>query len=254
MRWQVAWLLMPAGLLCGPTWARQEPSAQSGIAQPAPPTPDKNGIYTAGPGIVSPELIHAVAAAYPPGADQTDLPRIVRFTAVIGADGTVQTLDVIQPGASGFEDAAAAAVKQSAFAPGTLNGTPVPVRVCVRVPFFRIGPPTPRLQRCPEPGSGGSGRPSGLPPGSTPPRPIYQPIPEYSNEARKKRIQGSVILSTLVNEQGVPTDIRIEKSLGYGLDEKAVQCVSRYRFHPATRPDGTPLAVRISIETTFRLY
>jgi periplasmic protein TonB len=57
-----------------------------------------------------------------------------------------------------------------------------------------------------------------------------------------------------VDEQGLPTDIRVEKSLGYGLDEKAVECLNLFRFRPAMTRDGEPVAVRINIEMNFRLY
>lgn len=53
------------------------------------------------------------------------------------------------------------------------------------------------------------------------PRAIYAPDPEYSEKARKMKISGSVILSLIVGIDGLPHDVKVEKSLGYGLDEKA---------------------------------
>lgn len=93
-----------------------------------------------------------------------------------------------------------------------------------------------------------------MPPGVTPPRPTQTGNPEYSDEARKKHIEGTVLISTLVNEQGMPTDIRVEKGIGYGLDENAMRSVSQYRFQPATDRDGHPVPVRIAVEVSFRLY
>ena len=60
-------------------------------------------------------------------------------------------------------------------------------------------------------------------------------------------------MSALVNEEGNPIDLRVEKSLGYGLDEKALDCVSQYQFRAAMR-DGHPVAQRITIEVSFKLY
>jgi TonB family protein len=57
----------------------------------------------------------------------------------------------------------------------------------------------------------------------------------------------------LVTEDGTPTDFRVEKSLGYGLDEKALQAAAKYRFKPAMR-DGNPVSQRITVEMNFRLY
>jgi periplasmic protein TonB len=60
-------------------------------------------------------------------------------------------------------------------------------------------------------------------------------------------------MSALVTEEGEPTDIRVERSAGMGLDENAVDCVSRYKFLPAMK-DGAPVEARIMIEVNFRLY
>jgi len=79
----------------------------------------------------------------------------------------------------------------------------------------------------------------------------YQPDPKYSKEARKKKIQGPVVLGLVVGTDGLPHDIHLVKSLGYGLDETAIEGVRRWRFKPATS-QGKPVAVAISIEVDFR--
>ena len=85
------------------------------------------------------------------------------------------------------------------------------------------------------------------------PRPIYDPEPEYSEEARKVKQQGTVILSLIVDAQGRPRNIHIARALGMGLDEKAVEAVSKWKFNPGTK-DGKPVAVKINVEVAFRLY
>jgi TonB family protein len=57
----------------------------------------------------------------------------------------------------------------------------------------------------------------------------------------------------MVTEDGLPVDVRIEKSVGHGLDENALQSVSKYRFKPAMK-DGKPVAARVAVEVNFRLY
>lgn len=210
-------------------------------------------MYRLGPGIDPPYLISPAIAAYPAGAAATDRPRVVRFTAALVADGTLSKLSIIDPWNDAYEPAATAALEQSKFAPATLNGSPVPVLVCLGVRFVHLEPAIPRFQNCPDPNAPHLPG-SHIPPGVTPPRAVHFADPEFSREARKKRIQGIVILSTLVNEHGEPTDIRVEKGIGYGLDENAVRAVSQYRFQPARNRDGSPVAVRISIEVNFRLY
>lgn len=239
--------------------AQQDPAPDqtSAPAAQAAPTPDKDGVYQNVPGIDPPYLTSPAMATYPDGATAADIPAIVRFTAVIAADGSLQSLTLVRPARDAYDAAATAAVRQSKFAPGALSGNPVPVLVCIRVPFFHLRPAIPRLENCPQPGTLGAIEERNalrLPPGSRPPRPLYRPNPEYSEQARRKRIQGVVLISLTVDEQGRPTNLHIEKSLGYGLDEKALDCVSQYRFHPATQPDGTPIPAHITIEINFRLY
>lgn len=85
------------------------------------------------------------------------------------------------------------------------------------------------------------------------PRAIYDPEPEYSEEARKAKHQGSVVLSAIIGPDGRPRNLHVERSLGMGLDEKALEAVTKWRFAPSTK-DGHPVAVQISIEVVFRLY
>ncbi len=85
------------------------------------------------------------------------------------------------------------------------------------------------------------------------PRAIYDPEPEYSEEARKARYQGSVLLWAVIGPDGTPRDVRVARSLGMGLDQKAIEAVRKWRFEPA-RKNGQPVAVQINIEVNFRLY
>jgi protein TonB len=89
--------------------------------------------------------------------------------------------------------------------------------------------------------------------GITAPRAIYDPEPEYSDEARRIKQQGVVILSLVVDQQGRARDIHIARSLGMGLDEKAIDAVKQWKFSPGMK-DGIPVAVRVNIEVSFRLY
>lgn len=85
------------------------------------------------------------------------------------------------------------------------------------------------------------------------PRAIYDPEPEYSEEARKVKQQGTVILSLVVDQQGRARDIRLVRSLGMGLDEKAVEAVKKWKFSPGMK-DGIPVAMQVNVEVNFRLY
>lgn len=89
--------------------------------------------------------------------------------------------------------------------------------------------------------------------GVSAPRPIYEPDPEYSEEARRAKYQGTVLLWVIVGADGKPRDIRVQRTLGLGLDQKAIAAVQQWRFEPSMK-DGHPVAVQVNIEVTFRLY
>ena len=76
--------------------------------------------------------------------------------------------------------------------------------------------------------------------------------PEYSEEARKKKYQGSVLLYIQVDPQGKAINIRVLHSLGLGLDEKAIQAVKKWKFRPGFK-DGKPVTVEAQVEVNFRL-
>lgn len=82
---------------------------------------------------------------------------------------------------------------------------------------------------------------------------IYQANPEFSEQARRAKFQGVVTLRLVVNEQGLPEDIRVTKPLGMGLDEKAMSCLEKWRFKPAEK-DGQPVAMEIAVQIDFHLY
>jgi TonB family protein len=89
--------------------------------------------------------------------------------------------------------------------------------------------------------------------GVSAPRAIATPDPEYSEEARKAKYQGTCVLWLIVGPDGRPRDIRVARQLGMGLDQKAIEAVKQWKFEPAMK-DGKPVAVQINVEVNFRLY
>ena len=139
-------------------------------------------------------------------------------------------------------------------------------------PLAKIGPPSNG------PGSGGgigsgsgggvgSGKGAGYGPGEgggfgggayrvgggvTAPTLVFKVEPEYSEEARKAKFQGIVLLYLEVNERGLPQNPRVIRALGLGLDEKAIEAVMKWRFRPGLK-DGKPVAAQAQVEVNFRL-
>src|SRR5712671_3735476 len=89
--------------------------------------------------------------------------------------------------------------------------------------------------------------------GVSPPRPIYQAEPEFSEEARKAKYQGVCVLSLIVGTDGLPSHIHVVSSLGMGLDEKAIEAARKWRFEPAMK-DSHAVPVEINLEVSFHLY
>ncbi len=89
--------------------------------------------------------------------------------------------------------------------------------------------------------------------GVSAPKPLFTPDPEYSEEARKAKYQGTCVLWLIVGPDGRPRDIRIARSLGLGLDEKAIDAVRQWKFEPAMK-DGKAVSVQINVEVEFHLY
>jgi TonB family protein len=81
---------------------------------------------------------------------------------------------------------------------------------------------------------------------------IHKVEPEYSEEARKAKWQGTVTLSVIVDETGHARDIKVSQSLGLGLDQKAMEAVEKWLFRPGMK-DGKPVAVFATIQVTFHL-
>jgi len=89
--------------------------------------------------------------------------------------------------------------------------------------------------------------------GVSAPREIYSPEPEYSEEARKAKYQGTVVVKCVVGPDGRVRDIQLPRTLGMGLDEKVIEKVKTWKFEPAKK-DGQAVAVMIAVEVNFHLY
>jgi protein TonB len=82
---------------------------------------------------------------------------------------------------------------------------------------------------------------------------LYQPEPEFSEEARKAKVAGNVLVYLVVDENGKPQHVRVIRGIGLGLDEKAVEAVRNYKFKPAMKA-GQPVAVEMNVEVNFQIF
>lgn len=89
--------------------------------------------------------------------------------------------------------------------------------------------------------------------GVTAPVAKFTPEPDFSEEARKAKYQGVVVLAAIIGPDGKPRNIHVVRALGMGLDEKAVERVKTWLFEPGKK-NGTPVAVAMNLEVDFHLY
>ena len=105
------------------------------------------------------------------------------------------------------------------------------------------------------PGSGGytGGGPKQIGGGVSAPILIYEVEPEFSEEARKAKVAGNVLVNLWVDEKGNPTHVHVIRGIGMGLDEKALAAVKMYRFKPAME-NGKPVMVEMNVAVTFQIF
>jgi periplasmic protein TonB len=105
------------------------------------------------------------------------------------------------------------------------------------------------------PGSGGNtgGGPKRIGGGVSAPVLVYSVDPEFSEEARRAKTAGNVMVSLWVDEKGNPSHVRVIRGVGMGLDEKALAAVKQYRFRPAME-NGKPVTVELNVEVTFTIF
>ncbi len=101
-------------------------------------------------------------------------------------------------------------------------------------------------------GEGESGVPYSR--GMTMPVCVTCPLPLYTDEARKVKMQGAVTLRVLVGADGRAGQIRVARGIGYGLDDRAISTVRGWTFTPARDAARKAVPVWITIEVVFRLF
>jgi TonB family protein len=109
-------------------------------------------------------------------------------------------------------------------------------------------PPSPTTQPV-NPGGGGVFRVGN---NVTPPVLLSKTEPQYSEEARRAKYQGKAMLYVQIDPSGEATHIRVVKSLGLGLDQRAVEAVGKWKFKPGYK-EGKPVTVEATVEVNFKL-
>jgi TonB family protein len=206
-----------------------------------------------------------VKVGQPVRAQNPTIPKEVReknafvvLHGTLATDGSFKDLAVVV-GEPALAGPSLDAVQQWTYSACTLSGVPIEIPVFIAFAFrgknvsraVEADLPFPTKPAEAKEGAEKISRVEGG--GTTPPRTIYAPDPEYSETARIAKYNGLVAVGTIIGPDGNPRDVWIVRKLGLGLDQKAIEAVRRWKFAPATR-DGKPVAVQIIIEVQFRLY
>jgi TonB family protein len=262
------------------------PAVQGGpVSILAGVAPAPGGPVRLSSGVVAGMILTKVDPVYPPEAKEKHVQGAVILHAIISKQGTMENLSVIS-GNGMLVASAMDAVRQWTYRPYLLNGQPVEVETSITVNYTmadsvvvgqspavnnmpNFGDPNSPLGNSMGRGSGtGIGSENGLGPGSgggydtgvrqigggvTKPIAIYIPEAKYTEEAKKAKFMGVVLVSIIVDKFGKPQNVHVTKGVGHGLDEKAAEAVKQYRFKPATE-NGKPVAVYMNVEVNFEIF
>lgn len=245
-------LVVALSLACN---AQSTTPSTSGVSdQPSPSSQQPSATRPQSGEIAGGRLTNRSDPKYPKGARKQKLQGQVVVQVTVEENGTVSIVSLLS-GEPTLANAARDVVHKWKFEPFTQNGHPVRVQqrlVFNFAPTSKIG----ELQLpLPEPKAislfvgPGVYRVGGA---VNPPRVLYSPDPEYSDEARKAKYQGVCVLTLIVGPDGLPRDIKVARSVGMGLDEKAIEAVRKWKFQPSEL-HGKPVAVAINVELNFRL-
>jgi TonB family protein len=201
--------------------------------------PSPADAYKLGAGITPPKVIKSVDPKYSNEAHRARLEGNVVLLVVVDTKGKPTDIKVEKTLGGGLDEQAIKAVRKWRFSPGTKNGIPIDVPVHLNMAFHLEEPMPSDLYKV-----GGD---------VSAPKVIHEPDPEYSEGARKARLQGVVVLSIVVDAEGKTRNIKVLRSLGGGLDEKAIEAVRQWRFVPAKK-NGVPVSVEIRVDVAFHLY
>lgn len=231
----------------------------------------QNEAVSATPDVALGRPLEFIKPNYPDDAAKGKLEGSVALTLTIDPQGNVTDVSAISSGGE-FTDAAVKAVRQWKYLPQPMDGSNQKnITTTVNLHFGITGDGKPNVTVIFEEPKTPSGRAIfQVGKDVTPPHAVYSPIPQYDEQTGREvygshspnpqydeqagRIiyQATCTLSTIVGPDGVPRNIHVVKSIGMGLDEKAIETVKNWKFAPATK-DGKPVAVAISVEVTFHL-
>lgn len=180
---------------------------------------------------VRPTILYREKARYTREGRDNKIEGAVILSAVFNVDGQISDISVIKGLPYGLTENAIIAAKKIRFEPAMKDGQPVSVRGNIEFTFSIYTDPT-QYGDSIQPMSSSLG-----------PKILYAGKPEYTQEAKDNKVEGSVVLSLIFGADGQIGGIRVIQGLPHGLTQKAIEAASKIRFEPAMK-DGQPVSVR----------
>jgi TonB family protein len=262
------------GLGAGVGAGQQAGSAAETAAAPA-------RIYDEGSDVVAPELLPMERTIPDPSACTRESDDEIALSLIVDANGRPRDVTVMSPKGAPVERLAIRIVEEDSFKPGMLKGEPVEVRLlahvsiegCYATKKDAAGNSTEVFRLKAQPVQTFGAKPKEEEPvtqltridaspdtsglykivnGVSAPVPLNDVKAEFSDEARRKHIEGVCLVTLIVDTHGNPVNLRVARALGYGLDQKALEAVRKYHFKPAMK-GKVPVPVMITVEVNFRL-
>ena len=215
----------------------------------AAPQPESAKPVRVSAGVMAGQVLTHVNPIYPPDAKSAHVEGAVALHAVISKTGEVRDLYVVS-GPDELQASALDAIGQWIYKPYLLNGQPTEVETTITV-NYTLDDPADSQSQDDESASGVVPRKIGG--GVSAPVLIYSAAAEYTEQAKKDKVGGTVLVNFWVDEQGMTKHVHVLRGVGDGLDEKAVEAVKQYRFKPAME-GGMPVLVEINSEVNFKSF
>jgi len=192
-------------------------------------------IYQPGKDIRDPVLIREVKPIYTEDAKNRKVQGSVELSVVVRADGSVGDTQVTRSLDPDLDQEAIKAARQWRFRPGTKDGDPVNVQVAIEMSFtLRDAAPVYKVSSA----------------GVTAPKATKIVNPDYDDSARQERIEGTVELEGIVEQNGAISAVHVVKSLDERLDRQALKALRQWQFSPGQK-DGVAVRVQVRVEMSF---
>jgi TonB family protein len=221
------------------------PAQKKQFQEPQPAVPQEE-VRRVGNGVTAPKLLRKIEPEFSEEARAAHHSGTVTLYVQINPEGKAVNMRVLHSLGMGLDEKALEAVRKWTFQPGMKDGRPVTVEAQIEVNFRFLDDPVKIAEGVP------GGPVYRIVNGVSAPVLMTKVEPEYSEEARAAKYQGTVLLKVQIDPEGKVAKINVARALGMGLDEKAMEAVRQWKFKPAMK-DGQPVTVESEIEVSFRM-